>query len=140
MKIKAEVIKFTKEPNRNGRLYTTEALDIILNTWKDKSSIVYNPSGSWNGEPPINICGNVTNAFLNDDCTIGITGELFDDHQDTKYIKKVIKSGKKLYLTVSGYGCLSFKDNKTVEDYELNHFMITPDCAFDVKSIEVIKK
>ena len=136
MKIKAEVMFLDGKPNRNNRIYTNEAAENILNTWKEHNDIIFGMNDENIEYKPIDICGKVDNVYLEGDIVI-VEGELLDNHIGTKILKQLREVGLNMYITISGCGDLK-NDSKTIENFELHHFNLTNDSAFDVYAIQEI--
>ena len=135
MKISCEVMMVDGNPNRNNRIYTADAFNNILNTWKEHTDIIFGIFDRLEYNPE-NVCGKITNAYADGD-TLIIEGDLDDNHIGTKILKSLREVGLNMYITTSGIGDLD-KDNKTIKDFQLHHFNLTNDSAFDVCAIKKI--
>lgn len=133
MRISCQVIFVDGKPNRNNRIYTNEAVENILNTWKDHTDIIFGMFDALEYHLK-DVCGKITNVYLDGD-TVVVEGELFDDHNGTKILKQLKEVGLNMYITTSGTGDLA-EDNKTVKDFQLHHFILSNDSAFEVSGIE----
>ena len=133
MKIKAEIMFLDGKPNKNGRIYTAETANNILETWREHKDINFGDV-DYDDFKPKNICGQISNIWLEGD-TIIAEGELFDNHIGTKILKELNKVGLGMYLSFSGAGTYDY-DNKTIKDYELVCFHLANESAFYVSKIE----
>ena len=140
MKFRAELIKINGKPNKNGRIYTEEALKNIEENIFNKNVVYYPFKGDYDitEYTPFDIVGKIIDVKRENN-TLFVIGE-FIDNVSVNPIIEIIKDLKCLYLSPNGYGCYSFKDNKTIEDYEYDYCSITKEPAFDVKPIELIEE
>lgn len=134
MKIKCQVMLIDGKPNKNKRIYTNEAVENILNTWKEHRDIIFGMDEENPDYKLMDICGKVDNVYLEGNIVV-IEGELFDNHNGTKILKQLREVGLNMYITTTGHGILS-EDGKTVKDFELYYFNLTNDSSFDVYAIQ----
>lgn len=135
MKFKAEIMKINGNANTNHRIYTQESIKNIFNTWKEHNYIIYNPSQEIDEDLNC-ICGKVTNLYLDKDSLLIAEGELFKN-PIADAVKQLMDIGKNMYLSISGYGAISFLNE--IKDYEFNHFIIVDETSFNVKPMDEIK-
>lgn len=140
MKFKAELIKIDDNPNKNGRIYTEEALKNIEENILNKNAVYYPFKEDYDitEYTPSDIVGKIIDVKREDN-TLSVIGE-FIDNVSVNPIIEIIKDLKCLYLSPSGYGCYSLRDNTTIEEYEYDSCSIIKEPAFDVKPIELIEE
>lgn len=140
MKFRAELIKINGKPNKNGRIYTEEALKNIEENILNKNVVYYPFKGDYDiiEYTPSDIVGKIIDVKREDN-TLVVIGE-FIDNVSVNPIIEIIKDLKCLYLSPNGYGCYSLRDNTTIEEYEYDYCSITKEPAFDVKPIELIEE
>ena len=140
MKFKAELIKIDDKPNKNGRIYTEEALKNIEENILNKNVVYYSFEGNYDitEYTSFDIVGKIIDVKRENN-TLSVIGE-FIDNVSVNPIIEIIKDLKCLYLSTIGYGCYSLRDNTTIEEYEYDSCSIIKEPAFDVKPIELIEE
>lgn len=139
MKFRAELIKINGKPNKNGRIYTEEALKNIEENILNKNAVYYSlDEDNFYDFPPKNIVGKIIDVKRENN-TLSVIGE-FIDNVSVNPIIEIIKDLKCLCLSPNGYGCYSLRDNTTIEEYEYVSCSIIKEPAFDVKPIELIEE
>lgn len=104
-------------PNRNGRIYTTELMESVLNDDSVKESlkcktmlVSRNKFGDSEYVEMSDVCGVVTDIRIEDDCLV-VNADVFDWVTFPHAIR------------LCGIG--NVEENGVVSDYELNHFILT---------------
>lgn len=139
VKIKSCCLK-ADELNRNNRIYPLKEVEKVYNNLKNNAiPITLDFPFSVDFIPPEIICGKVSKVYMENN-NLWIEGEICSGNFSvaSNIVNDMLSNNLSLYCCSFGAGNINEKNE--VYDYDIKGVALYPECAFDIKPLEIINE
>lgn len=139
VKIKSCCLK-ADELNNNNRIYPLKEVEKVYNNLKNNAiPITLDFPSSVGFIPPEIICGKVSKVYMENN-NLWIEGEICSENFSvaSNIVNDMLSNNISLYCCSFGVGNINEKNE--VYDYDIKGVALYPECAFDIKPLEIINE